>query len=68
MWKYDGKRLKNSGGWIGDFIPESEDDYDNEEEYENAQNNYVDEITEQDLDPENEDDVRKYLKDKYGVE
>ena len=27
-----------------------------------------DEMTEQGLDPENEDDVRKYLKDEYGVE
>jgi hypothetical protein len=27
-----------------------------------------DEMTEQDLDPESEDDVRKYLKDKYGAE
>ena len=61
MWKYDGEILKDSGGWIGDFIPGNEDDYDNEEEYENAQNNYVDEITEELKSGFASDELRKSL-------
>jgi len=47
MWKYDGEKLKCASDWIGDYLPENEDDYETEEEYENAQYGYVDEITPQ---------------------
>ena len=31
MWKYDGKKLYNSSGWIGDFCADCEEDSDNDQ-------------------------------------
>ena len=45
MWKYDGEILKNSSGWIGDFIPGGENNMTGETDL--SKNEFVDKITEE---------------------
>lgn len=62
MWKFDGKKLLTASKWLGDLLgPYDEADYENEEQYEEAQNELVDSLYSTICSGDPDDEVRDGL-------